>query len=98
MALTTKPDIKVSTINTTRAVAKTIAITPSSTNYLADVADKPIVTRGIWCAGAGNLKVEFAQDPAGTYRTFAVEAGVIYPFAVVLVHADTTATGIIGLL
>lgn len=98
MALTTKPELKYPSIDTVRASAKTIAITPSDTNYLADASDNPLFTRGIIVSADGNLVVEFANDPAGTYRTIAVLAGVVYPFCVSMVRTSSTATGIIGLL
>lgn len=98
MALTTKPDIKARMVDNVSPVVKTIDITPSDTNYLADADDNPLVTRGIICGVSGDLVAEFADDDEDDLRTIAITAGVVYPFAVVLVHTDSTATGLVGLL
>lgn len=98
MALTTKPNISARMVDNVAPVTKTIAITPNDTNYLADADDNPIVTRGIIVGTAGTIVAEFADDEEDDLRTVNLAAGVVYPFAVVLVHTDSTALNIVGLL
>ena len=65
------------------------AITPHDTNEIE-------VTRGIYVGGAGNLTVKF-KDDSSTVVITGVLAGQVYPFRVLLVHTDTTATNLVAL-
>lgn len=69
-----------------RALVRGIAVTPS------DSADLPFTTRELRFAGAGNVKVTWADGSEGTH---AVAAGERVEWAVTRIHATgTSATGI----
>jgi hypothetical protein len=67
------------------------AVTPS------DSVDLPQMTREMFFAGAGNVRVTWAGQPDGTFSTHAVLAGERLPWRISRVWATgTTATGIEG--
>ena len=68
-------------------------ITPS------DSDDLPFNTRQIYVGGTGSIKVEFEDDPVGTFTTFsAVPAGSEHPWALRKIYATgTTATLLVGI-
>lgn len=65
----------------------------------SDAADLAFVTRAIYVGGAGNIKVQLADDPVASPVTFvAVPAGTILSIRAKRVWATlTTATNLIGL-
>lgn len=70
-----------------RSIRSVVAITPHDTNTIT-------ATRQVWIQGAGNIKCQFADD--GATVTLAVIPGV-YDWSIILVHTDTTATGIFAM-
>jgi len=69
-----------------KVITSSAAITSHDENTIT-------ATRGITVGGAGNLVAKFAADSATV--TIAVVPGY-YPFSVILVHTDTTATGLVA--
>lgn len=72
---------------------------PMRTAFLvtpSDTADLAVMTRGVYCGGAGNLKVDMAD---GTTVVFtAVPIGYVLPIRARRIYATlTTSTLIIGL-
>ena len=98
MPITTKQSSALDASNGVSSATKSIAITPSDTDYL-EANGKPLVTRGIIVGVAGDLTVQLVGNAHGTYLTFPALAGVIYSLQVERVRiTGTDATGIYGLL
>ena len=68
------------------------AATQHDTNYLSDpnIADKPIISRGVSMSAEGALKVEFANGETATIPAGHLAAGVIHPMAIVRVFDTGT--------
>lgn len=97
MALTTHTATAAKGSSSTSPAVRSMAITPHDTNFLADAADSPLVTRGLSVNVAGTVTCKLVDDKSVSYVFYAL-AGVIYPLAVVKVFSTgTTATGIYGL-
>lgn len=78
-------------VDTLRNIEHLFPVTPSDTNEL------PFVTRKLYIAGAGNIKIVARGDSVANAVTIAVSAGQILDVACRQVFATgTTATGIVG--
>lgn len=74
-----------------QSARKCFAITPHDTTELT------YVTTGIYVGGAGDVKIIAVDDSVAV--TFAdVPAGTILPVQARIVHTDTAATGLIGMV
>jgi len=77
------------TADSVRAPQRAAAISPS------DSVDLPNVTKGIWAATTGTLKVDMVSG--GTVTLTGIPAGKFLPIAAKRVYATgTTVTGLIG--
>ena len=83
-------EIVMPTVPDTSPASNAFVITPN------DSVDLTHVTRGLYIAAAGTLKVDF--EDSGTVVLSGLVAGTVYPFAVSRVYStDTTISGVVGL-
>lgn len=77
-----------------------VAVTPSDSTGIKSPGSQPIVTRGLWIGGSGDISVEMVgpQMDDQTVVFTGIASGTLLPLAITRVNATlTTATSLVAI-